>query len=63
MKTVLNYGEMLSVNVGPNGIEQERLQTDLAKRFLNVHEMISKEGNATNMGFLELKINLVLRKK
>lgn len=55
MKTVLNYGEMLAVNVGPNGIEQERLQTDLAKRFLNVHEMISKEGNATNMGFLDLE--------
>ena len=55
MKTVLNYGEMLAVNVGPNGIEEERLQTDLAKRFLNVHEMISKEGNATNMGFLDLE--------
>lgn len=55
MKTVLNYGEMLAVNVGPKGVEQERLQRDLAKKFLNVHEIVSKDGNATNMGFLDLE--------
>ena len=55
MKTVLNYGEMLVANVGANGIKQERLQTDLAEKFLNVHQKISENGTSASMSFLDLE--------
>ncbi|MEO2158197.1 MAG: hypothetical protein ABGX31_02555, partial [bacterium] len=54
MSTVLDYAEMLAVNLEVNGIEPERLKADLAQKFQLTHKAIKEVSISNGMGFLDL---------
>jgi len=54
MRTVLDYAEMLTVNMEINGIEPVRLKTDLAEKFQLTHRTIKEVPVSNGMGFLDL---------
>ena len=54
MSIVLDYAEMLATNLKVNGIEPERLKTDLAQKFQLTHDAIKAVSISNGLGFLDL---------
>ena len=55
MSIVLDYGDILTPRLGSNGIEPERLKTDLAEKFERAHAKIEKTVICNEGGFIDLE--------
>ena len=50
----LDYANMVAPNLGGEGIEPERLETDLAERFRQAYEAVEASRASGEMGFFNL---------
>ncbi|SVC96320.1 uncharacterized protein METZ01_LOCUS349174, partial [marine metagenome] len=51
----MDYGDILTPRLGSNGIEPERLKTDLAEKFERAHAKIEKTVICNEGGFIDLE--------